>query len=161
MRGNKDFRPVIDELKTQGWEVEQTSQGHWKAVPPDKSKPVVHFSGSLEPRALKNTISELKRSGFDWPPKRPEREKTALDEWWLEDEEAEPAKEKPNLDELYESLKEAKGYLDLTGEQLAECRAKLDEAKVQYEEAMAEHEKAMKALQKKKAAFDSAFGAAA
>lgn len=69
-----DVRTVIDKLNEQGWEVERTGGGHWKAVPPDKSKPLVHFSSCREPHALRNTLSDLRKSGFVWEdPPRPKR----------------------------------------------------------------------------------------
>ncbi len=64
----KDFRPIITELQRQGWEVSVTRGSHYRARPPDPKRPIVHFAASVETRALKNTIADLRRSGFEWPP---------------------------------------------------------------------------------------------
>lgn len=61
-----DIEVVFESLRRQGWEVDRTARGHWRATPPDKGKKIVHFAVSSEPRALQNTISELRRNGFVW-----------------------------------------------------------------------------------------------
>jgi len=65
---NKDFKPLVRELRQQGWSVEKTTQGHWKAVPPDPKHGIVHFSESCDYHAMKNTVRDLKARGFEWPP---------------------------------------------------------------------------------------------
>ena len=67
--GAKKVKPVIDELRAQGWKVDPTERGHWKAIPPDKTKEIVHFSLSIDQRAFFNTIKLLEAQGFLWPPK--------------------------------------------------------------------------------------------
>jgi len=64
----KDFDELMTELRRQGWKLVQTGNGHWKATPPDPTKTLVHFAISGEPRAIKNTISDLRKRGFIWPP---------------------------------------------------------------------------------------------
>lgn len=64
----KDFRPIITELQRQGWVVTETRGSHYRAKPPDEKRPIVHFAASVERRALRNTIADLRRSGFEWPP---------------------------------------------------------------------------------------------
>lgn len=176
MSACKDFRPVLAELRNQGWTTEQTRQGHWKAVPPDKSKSIVHFSASAEPRALKNTLQDLRKNGFVWPPvKRPSSPGQApvdQDDFDLLDIDA-PLSEPPvtqelptepreaKMDRLYNELKDAKNYYGLTVEQLAECREKLAAAQKAFDEATAEKDRAGETLRAKKAEFDQVFSQAA
>lgn len=51
----------------QGWSEESIKKG-LRLVPPDSSKPMVvlHRTPS-DHRALKNTIAQMRRSGFVWP----------------------------------------------------------------------------------------------
>lgn len=52
----------------QNWCIERTGREHRKLVPPDKEKPIVVTSGtSSDRRAIKNFLSQMKRSGFTWP----------------------------------------------------------------------------------------------
>jgi hypothetical protein len=61
----KDLRKAARE---QGWEIGQTSKGHTRWVPPDKTKPIVVGSGTPgDQRAIKNLLAQLRRSGFIWP----------------------------------------------------------------------------------------------
>lgn len=176
MAGNKDFKPVIVELRNQGWDVTQTSQGHWRATPPDSSKQIVHFSASNDRHALKNTIQDLRRSGFAWPPppKRSLRDESPSPD--TEFEEAPipttPAPEaamvivsketaEDKMERLFRELKEAKSYLALTNEHLVECRHALESAQRAFAEAEAEQQKATEALKLKKGEFDAAFESAA
>jgi len=58
-------KELIRELRSQGWEVDQTTQGHYRATPPDRSKPIVHMgSESGDFRAVRNNIARLRKSGF-------------------------------------------------------------------------------------------------
>ena len=73
--GNFDMGDILDELKRLGWAVSITKGGHFRCVPPDKSKPLVHVSsaqcaGTRGAAAMKNVIQDLRRGGFIWPPKR-------------------------------------------------------------------------------------------
>lgn len=62
-----DFRTIIEKLSEQGWEVVKTANGHTRAIPPDKTKAIVHFAtSSSDPRSLKNTLADLRRNGFVW-----------------------------------------------------------------------------------------------
>jgi hypothetical protein len=63
------FRELLDELPNQGWTVSRTDSTHWKAVPPDTSLSIVHFSGEVtDGKVFRNIISNLRRQGFEWPP---------------------------------------------------------------------------------------------
>lgn len=68
--GVPSTRELIRELRTQGWRVEQTKHGHYKAKSSD-GKQLITFCDSEEVRAMKNNLALLKRSGFEWPPGRP------------------------------------------------------------------------------------------
>lgn len=62
-----DFKSIRNALKAQGWQVEQTKSGHYKCIPPDRTKPIVISAGSpSDRRALDNFIARLRRSGFIW-----------------------------------------------------------------------------------------------
>lgn len=68
MAKNKEFRELIEELPRQGWALTQTSQGHWRAVPPDKTQTVVHFSETDDSHGRKNILRDLRVRGLKWPP---------------------------------------------------------------------------------------------
>lgn len=61
-----NYREIFDALAEQAWSVTRTANNHYRATPPDRTKPIVHFSTSEEPRAIRNTIKRLERSGFSW-----------------------------------------------------------------------------------------------
>jgi len=70
MTESKESREIIAELRRQGWNVERTERGHYKAYPPDPAQKMVTFAGGLsgDHRAVKNAVAQLRRSGFVWPP---------------------------------------------------------------------------------------------
>jgi hypothetical protein len=58
-------KDLVRLARAQGWSVEMGS-GHWKFVPPDKSKSVVHVAATPSDwRTLKNTVGMLRRAGLD------------------------------------------------------------------------------------------------
>lgn len=59
-----DWKKLRTQLSNAGWQIDRTNNGHWKATPPDPTKGIVHFSDSNDPRAFKNTVADLRRSGF-------------------------------------------------------------------------------------------------
>lgn len=64
----KEYKEIIRELERQGWRLVRGTR-HWKAFPPDKKKPMVTIPGTpSDYRSIKNTIAQLRRSGFIWPP---------------------------------------------------------------------------------------------
>jgi predicted RNA binding protein YcfA (HicA-like mRNA interferase family) len=64
---SKDFKDVRKEAERQGWKVEQTRGSHWRFIPPDVTKDIVHASGTpSDRRSLDNFIAQLRRSGFRW-----------------------------------------------------------------------------------------------
>lgn len=176
MAANKDFRPILAELRRQRWAVEQTTKGHYRAAPPDPTKSVVMFSVSNEPRAIHNTIARLKANGLTWPPVDApvvEDADTGSADDWIEEhnnrieaetEQAKPEEATPRtetheerMDRLFHELKDAKTFMSITEEHLAACKRKLEEAEAAHAQAIAEHEKATLALKEKKAEFDAAF----
>lgn len=172
MGTNKDFNPVINELERQGWTIQRTTQGHYKATPPSKLFKVVHFSASNEPRALANTLRDLKKSGFQWPPLerhevRAQRAETrGFDQVVIE---SSPPSLSPvsqpipvtasedKMEKLWADLKEAKTNFELFDEQLTERRRKLEEAQRAFTEAEVERDRAAAQLREMKARFDEAF----
>lgn len=71
-------KELIRELRKQDFEVDQTSQGHYRVKPPDPDASIVHMSDSRDPRAWKNSVSQLRKSGFvpPWEEKEDEEEET-------------------------------------------------------------------------------------
>jgi biotin operon repressor len=65
---DKEYKEFIAELRTQGWTVEPTSQGHWCAKPPDKALTIVHFSETADVHGRLNVLRDLRKRGFEWPP---------------------------------------------------------------------------------------------
>ena len=62
---SKEIRELVRELERQGWRVEPTKGGHFRAFPPQGS-PVVLPSTPSDRRALANTIALLRARGFVW-----------------------------------------------------------------------------------------------
>jgi hypothetical protein len=61
----KDIKNLHRKLEAQGWMLKPTRNGHVMAFPPDKSKsPVTMPSTPSDHRSLKNTLADLRRSGF-------------------------------------------------------------------------------------------------
>ena len=60
----KDTKRIIHEIQDRGWTVVRGK--HYHAYPPDKTMPPVYFSKTpSDPRAIKNLLSDLRRSGAD------------------------------------------------------------------------------------------------
>lgn len=184
----KDFKDVTAALREQGWKLERLLSGHYRAQPPDPKQPLVHLKiGGNEARTLANTIAQLRRSGFEWPPpgKRSASEHEQGVMGMPSDEELaaerlrrggvpEPAASSPEpvqfdnlpppaetpeekMDRLYRDLKEARGYLDLAEQHMAEKNAVKHAAIRAAGEAHDEAEAARLRLLSAKAAFDAAF----
>ena len=168
---NKDYREILDELLVQGWGVETTASGHTRATPPDPAHGIVHFSGSSDPHAKMNTIRELRRGGFVWPPPS-KNERTGVRRMVETTKAPEPhltlvveaptviqPPEAKTVDQLFAELKEARTYDALAAEHLAMCRAKVEEATLALASADREKRMAAEDLAGRKAAFDAAFEA--
>lgn len=66
---DKDTKKVIKAAEKQGFEVQITAKGH--AVFSLGGMPVATASGTAsDHRAIKNLIAQLRRAGFQWPPRR-------------------------------------------------------------------------------------------
>jgi hypothetical protein len=181
MADRKDYKAIIEELPRQGWQVEMTARGHYKATPPDPKHTIVHFSHSDDHHALMNIVRDLRKRGFVWPV--PSRNEVAADR---RDEPttklcpdchqplgadhiclaaapppSQPESPEARMDRLFHELKDAKVLAALTEEQLRECEAKLAAAQKAVDDARMERDVAAIALKKKKVEFDSAFEAAA
>lgn len=62
---DRDIQNIVRLLVAQGWRVRPTDgPDHYIAYPPDPSQRPYCFSGSGDPRALRNTITQLRRRGF-------------------------------------------------------------------------------------------------
>jgi hypothetical protein len=183
MADRKDWKAIVEELPRQGWTVEPTTRGHFKAVPPDPTQEIVHFSHSDDHHALMNVIRDLKRRGFVWPPPSKkdiavERRLDAEDNPTVKacdvcglveclcseagyDSHILPETPEAKMDRLFAELKDAKTYVALTHEQLQEWKKRVEDATRALTEADAEHSRAVAAMQKLKTDFDRAFEAAA
>jgi hypothetical protein len=166
-----EYRPIVNALHDQGWEVEQTTKGHWKATPPDKTKPVVHFSYSGDYRSVPNCIRDLKRSGLLWPPPPKPKATPTLNAQDVDvlqrmlDEEPSapppPTPKEPTMESVFAELKEAKEYFAMADDDLAKAQAQLEEAQRNLAEKTKHRDEAVEVLKKKKAAFDRLFEATA
>jgi len=164
--------PVVDELKTQGFLVERSEGNHWSVKSPSGGR-MVHFSYSNEPRAVKNTISDLRKIlGFVWPP--PPREKKngvgqsskadvcctlCHSDAGCKDKACECHAPEPMLvpktsEELYKDLADSRITLQLAEEQLKACKDSLQEAQRAVDEALLERTRAMEAFRAAKKLFD-------
>lgn len=173
--GMKQYKDVFEALDNQGWTVEPTSRGHFKAVPPDKNKTIVVISTSDDPHAYMNNIRDLKRGGFIWPvPSKAEdrsrREpQTAADDPFdkyalparpsgvVDVPTAPPETQEEKMDRLFRELKEAKAYAALAEEHAHECSDRAAAAAAALNTAERESAAAADAMKKKKAEFDDAF----
>jgi len=62
-----DAKALRKALVAQGWSVEQTKNGHYRAIPPDPDMDIVIMAGTpSDRRALQNDIARLRRNGFIW-----------------------------------------------------------------------------------------------
>jgi predicted RNA binding protein YcfA (HicA-like mRNA interferase family) len=65
-----DLAKIIAALEHQGWRVERTRKGHWRCFAPT-GEGIVHLPGTpSDRRALANAVADLRRYGFQWPPRR-------------------------------------------------------------------------------------------
>ncbi len=64
---DKDYRPLLDRAKDQGWEFsEPTGDGYAKAWPPDgKSRPIAIPKTPGNPNLLKGVTAQFKRAGLN------------------------------------------------------------------------------------------------
>jgi ElaB/YqjD/DUF883 family membrane-anchored ribosome-binding protein len=175
-------RELIRALREQNWRVEQTGQGHYKGFAPD-GHTLVTFCDTTEPRAMKNNLAELRRSGqFQWPPpdkhdRRGPDVVSVLAEPRVPVPTAPVASRQPatSLDALFRNLKDAKAELtametkhNAVMDVVRQAEEALEEAKRRAERALAEAREqarrsqddldaARRLVMEAKAEFDSAF----
>jgi hypothetical protein len=59
-----DFRRLRRRLAAEGWIVSLSHKGHYRFVPPDRSREIVVWSGTPSDwRSYRNAIGQLRRSG--------------------------------------------------------------------------------------------------
>lgn len=172
----KDFRSLNSALLEQGWTLEATNNGHTKAIPPDRDKQIVLYSPSSDPRAFKNVLHRLRRSGFVSPlfsGSGAEKETDAVEKEVTADEseakrEVEMVQEQASKaansnansvdpDQLFRDLKEARTYAALAKEALAESQQKYNEAEEALRGSEEEYDRAIKQMNQCKSRFDKAF----
>jgi hypothetical protein len=164
----KAYESIFEELKRQNWTVEQTSRGHYQAKSPNAMQRVATFGISGDPRGIKNAITQLRRSGFVWPPpeeSRQEREtipETPPMDEGIESSEPKAANEpptlpEPTLDDLFSVLRSARDDLLVADLQRIECKAVLERAEASLNVAEIEWEAARRRLCEAKDLFDAAF----
>jgi hypothetical protein len=166
------WEPVVDELKRQGYIVERSEGNHWSVRSPQGGRPV-HFSYSNEPRAIKNTLADLRRTfGFEWPPLPKEKKNgvgqsskaevcctlcyadTGCKDTRCACHEPEPALVPKTSEELYKDLADARISLQLAEEQLSACKGALQEAQTAVDEALVQRTEAHAAFRAAKKRFD-------
>lgn len=152
-----DWDSLREELARQGFAVERTGGGHWRAKPPDKTKSIVVFSNhSGDRNTFENVISQLRRSGFV-PTGLPEpKPKPVL----AEVRSIVPAPpvsvspSPPSLDKLFANLKEARSIAAMAQEELEAKREALERAKRELDAAQKERDEARAEMDRARKAFD-------
>jgi hypothetical protein len=61
----KSYQDLIDEAERQGWRAARTADGYQLFAPDGVNIVTIHLTES-DPRAIKNTISRMRRYGFKW-----------------------------------------------------------------------------------------------
>ncbi len=182
--GIPNTKELMRELREQGWRLDRTIQGHYKAFSPDGHE-LVTFSDTNEPRAMKNCLAQLRRTNqFQWPPpdKRMLRRTSGERQAPVAEATGAPtdalrasAPKTSTLDDLFQNLKAAKAELGTMEEHhdavmatVREAEAALEEAKRRAEMAVADARERARAsredldvarrlVMEAKAAFDAAF----
>lgn len=175
----KDFRRIFAALERQGWGVTQNANGHYRAVPPGNGS-IVHFAtSSNDHRAVRNTIRDLRASGFVWPEQAdakatepspsPESQFVAdppgprfsgagvMFAAFESQSTRQPDRAEPDLDALFEELKLARDDNAIAALEVSEAEGRLAECKASLEAAQARQEKTARKLSDTKEAFDKAF----
>lgn len=65
---NKDLRKLLKAVEDQGFTARRTSGGHWQIRGTDGRVVAVIAGTPSDVRSWKNTIADLRRAGFEWPP---------------------------------------------------------------------------------------------
>ncbi len=65
----EDIKDIQRAAVAQGWTMKPTKKG-LAFIPPDRTKQIVQWHGTPSyVRAIRNFLAEMRRQGFDWPPK--------------------------------------------------------------------------------------------
>lgn len=166
-----DTRKLIQELKTQGWQVLKANSGHYQAIPPTKGAAIVHFSASRDPRAWHNMFSQLRKSGFVEEVEsavRHANEHTicpqcqgafdaTLGVCMGKCTEPEEIVEPSSIDQLFVKLKEAKDWHAVAEQDLVRLKVELVEAQKRVDQAIKVRADAAGTLAAAKKNFDAAF----
>jgi hypothetical protein len=162
---SSEWDDILAGLSDQGWILENPEAQNYRAIPPDKAKPIVffHTTSVRENRALPNAIAQLRRSGFVWPPPPPPAKPKANGTNGVH---ATPAPPEPTetdeerVNRLFESLKEARTLFTLMEEAVRQKTGDYEAARRAKEEADRDLELAREHLASAKRTFDEAFGGA-
>ena len=66
---NKEIRAIIEEAERQGWRSRPMANGHTRLYGPDGRTQITLPGTPSDYRSLKNAIADMRRVGFQWPPK--------------------------------------------------------------------------------------------
>lgn len=66
---DSETRKVVRALRKQGFTVDRTTKGHLRVYDPDGNFVTTHSGTPSEYRGWKNFLSDLRRAGFQWPPR--------------------------------------------------------------------------------------------
>ncbi len=179
-RAIKELKELVSALKDQGWFVERTAQGHYKAFPADRQLSAVVMSDSGDPHAHKNNLKLLRERGFVWPvPGKKDMSRRIISPLpslpLLEEQSVPPVPDVKGVSPLEEKmdvvigeLKDSRMYLDLVEKDYRQKAAALESLRKEYEGRIkqagdnlqaAQHDlaTAMNALRDKRRAFDELF----
>ena len=62
----KEIRELLREAQRQGWRIEPTKRGHYKAWPPQGGPPVTISGTPSDWRSIRNVVALMRRLGFQW-----------------------------------------------------------------------------------------------
>ena len=62
-----DLKAILKALPEQRWTVTTTTSGRHKCVPPSPKQDIVVIAETSSWSAQRNTLTDLRRSGFVWP----------------------------------------------------------------------------------------------
>lgn len=158
----KDYRAICTALRGQGWALEKTGNGHYKATPPGNGSVVFFSSHAGDHRAIRNTLRDLRASGFEWPvngggDSTSPRHEIILPAFSGSPETDDGESADADVDAVFAHLKSARDDHALAVLDVADAEAKLEEAKRQLDAASKHRETTAAALRDAKQRFDQAF----
>lgn len=160
-----DWDSIQRALRDQGWETEQLKSGHYRSRPPD-GRPMVHFGKSGDRRALKNTISYLRGSGFVWPPPAPSRAPDGSETQVLDPDPPDAPASQPDVEDaprtteqIFAEMREAREMVVLTRDVAIDAAQRAARANTEHCAAIEERDRWVAHLATLKKDFDRAFDA--